>query len=313
MLRLYLALAGLSIVLANHPLKYEICANGISALGQALVPQHPSRRIVEGLLFNDEADMIEIHLNELKNVVDLFVIVESNVTFSGQPKRLVFSDIKDKFLDIADKIVNIVVSDLPEGSVWIKERHLRQTTYQKNLVKKGDIFLLADIDEIVRPTVLQYLKSCSGYDGKSVLFDLDIFYYSYSTKLRKNHLGVFYPRAHVVDDESLVDANQLRGSTPTLKVPNAGWHCSNCFSTMAELRRKVESYSHQEFNLPRYKTKEHLINVVRNGLDWFLRSDVGFDYVEPRDIPQYVKMHMDSFDYMLERRGPTAAFRDFYA
>ena len=64
----------------------------------------PLPRVFDTMIFNDELDMLEIRMQELKDVVDFFVIVESRVTHSNKPKPLVFEQNKARFNFVADKV-----------------------------------------------------------------------------------------------------------------------------------------------------------------------------------------------------------------
>jgi len=71
-------------------------------------------------MFNDELDMLEIRMHELKDVVDFFVIVEARVTFSNRQKPLVFEQNKARFDFVAENIIHIVLDELPGNTAWEK-------------------------------------------------------------------------------------------------------------------------------------------------------------------------------------------------
>ena len=52
--------------------------------------------VYDCFIFFNELDLLEIRLNELKDVVDKFVIVESTETFSKKKKKLYYDENKDK-------------------------------------------------------------------------------------------------------------------------------------------------------------------------------------------------------------------------
>ncbi|HEY5412904.1 MAG TPA: hypothetical protein VIJ94_19480, partial [Caulobacteraceae bacterium] len=74
-------------------------------VGRAVLEENPlvlrppggPRRIFNLMPFNDEIPLLKIHLAEMAGWVDLFVIVESEVTFTGQPKPLHFERHKHEF------------------------------------------------------------------------------------------------------------------------------------------------------------------------------------------------------------------------
>ena len=60
--------------------------------------------IYDCFLFLNELDLLEIRLNELDEVVDIFVIVEFNRTFSNIPKSYYYDDNKNRFKKFHKKI-----------------------------------------------------------------------------------------------------------------------------------------------------------------------------------------------------------------
>ncbi|KAF9920680.1 hypothetical protein BGZ67_001048, partial [Mortierella alpina] len=66
-------------------------------------------QVFDVILLNDELDTLEIRLNELHSVVDVFFIMEAEYTFSGKPKFLYFSDNETQFRQFRDKIVHVTI------------------------------------------------------------------------------------------------------------------------------------------------------------------------------------------------------------
>ena len=52
-------------------------------------------KIYDCFTYYNEADMVHIRFEELKDVVDYFVVVESSQTFTGKPKPFYFDDLPD--------------------------------------------------------------------------------------------------------------------------------------------------------------------------------------------------------------------------
>lgn len=67
------------------------------------------RQVVDAVIFANELDLLEIRLRELEPVVDKFVILESNGTFTGHPKETVFANNRNRYNFIpADRIIHEV-------------------------------------------------------------------------------------------------------------------------------------------------------------------------------------------------------------
>ena len=114
--------------------------------------------------FWKEVDMLKIRLEELYEVVDHFVIVEANKTFTGHPKQLIFKENAHLFEKYKSKIIHIIVEDFPDvpptdDGYWAREIHQHNASI-RGLVncKPDDIILLSDLDEIPRHSTIQKIK-----------------------------------------------------------------------------------------------------------------------------------------------------------
>lgn len=125
-----------------------------------------ARRVYDCFVFFNELDILEIRLNTLDKLVDTFVLVESTHTFTGQEKPLVYAENKDRFKRFNDRIVHVVVDDMPAlaESTFVREAH------QRSAIGRGladarprDIVIVSDVDEIPKPELLERaLKDAAG-------------------------------------------------------------------------------------------------------------------------------------------------------
>ena len=128
------------------------------------------------LLFN-EIDLLDIRLNILENVVDKFIIIESNKTFSGKNKDLYYYKNRARFEKWWDKIEYKIVDNMPIGNTsednWAREFHQRnigcESIYHCN---DDDIIIVSDVDEVPNPNVLK--KERKGIAN----LQMDLFWYS---------------------------------------------------------------------------------------------------------------------------------------
>ena len=107
--------------------------------------------------FFNELDILKLRMQILAPYVDFFVIEESSVTFSGQPKRMIFAENRKLFAEFEDKIHYVAVEDSPMEGVTTHERD----RYQKNQLIRAmgdcrpeDIVIFSDVDEIPKPETL---------------------------------------------------------------------------------------------------------------------------------------------------------------
>ena len=123
-----------------------------------------THRIFDVFSFTSEVGTLEIRLNELSDWVDKFVIIESDETFSGKKRTLVFPKIRN--LKVFKKFENMVVYSVCRyppsldvklndfgNSIWKREYHMRNTCMKDSIenlkIEDHDIIIIGDIDEIV--------------------------------------------------------------------------------------------------------------------------------------------------------------------
>lgn len=226
--------------------------------------------IYDCFTFYNELEILEIRLNTLNEVIDKFVIVEANETFTGLPKEYIFEKNKQKFEKFLDKIIyipmkfpeflNKTTQELP----WAKEN------YQRNYIKEGlkqaqpkDIILISDVDEIPNP---QSIKKYQNLKGIKAL-DMHMFYF-YLNNISKFHIWskgtrmLFYKDfLSILDNDKIFYDIILQEDLNKATTPNkirlyegkkirhfypCGWHFSY-IGGIERIVKKIESFSHQEW------------------------------------------------------------------
>ena len=293
------------------------------------------RKVYDLFLISTELDWLEIRLHTLAPYVDYFVVVESDRTFTDLPKPLHLKENWDKFAQFHDKIIHRVVKD-PGSSVgprtWDHEDYMRNALFDKvfpNLVgtpqeaHRGDVLIISDVDEIPKPEALTVLRHCD-FPARLTLRS-DFYYYSFQWL----HRGFQWSHPQVTVYRGLQDTispkdlrngegldgllwlGRIRTWWEKAELWEAAWHCSSCFATLDEMRKKMESFSHVGWNTESNRETSNLVHRVRNGLDLFGRETEVYDRVEGnRDVPGYILEHKDKFGYLVDRDGANAGFVD---
>ena len=113
--------------------------------------------IYDCIPFFNELDILKLRMQIMAPYVDKFVLEESTVTFSGEPKEMIFAKNREMFREFADKIVYVAVDNSPMSGVTTHERD----KFQKNQLiralsncKPEDIIIFSDVDEIPNPETL---------------------------------------------------------------------------------------------------------------------------------------------------------------
>jgi hypothetical protein len=115
--------------------------------------------IIDCFPYFNEEELLELRLRLLYNKVDRFVITEADRTHRGIPKRMTLLNTL-KRMDISLEKIYYVPVMLPsadeEPDHWVRERMQRDAA--TNYIKKDDIAFVSDCDEILDPTLVEYLE-----------------------------------------------------------------------------------------------------------------------------------------------------------
>ncbi|XP_057967398.1 uncharacterized protein LOC131157344 [Malania oleifera] len=204
------------------------------------------RRIFDGIIFNNELDMLEIRWRELYPYVSKFVILESKTTFTGIPKPLFFSSKRDQFAFAEGKIVHGVFSGrvATHGSrrdPFVLEAEQRGTMnglLRRAGISSGDLLIMSDTDEIPSPHTLKLLQWCDGFPP---VMHLELRHYMYSFEFPVDYSS-WRATTHIYNP-----GTRYRHSRQSdIILSDAGWHCSFCFRHIKEFVFKMTAYSHAD-------------------------------------------------------------------
>ena len=93
--------------------------------------------IVDSFTFFNEISLCYLRMEELNDVVDYFLIVESAQSFSGKSKPLVYADHEKMFSRWAHKIVYFPLPGLPPLIHDTEENRFWLEAYQRNQLLAG--------------------------------------------------------------------------------------------------------------------------------------------------------------------------------
>ena len=149
----------------------------------------PVGKIIHSVKFSFDVDMLEIHLNELYDVIDYFVIVESVIGHAKHIKKpLLWEVVKNqpRFAKFESKIVHFILDDsdvlskLPENGLFGLERLEEQIrwTKLKNWIEyqkfpNDTLIGFGDSDEITSRQLVYKMRYC---ELKVSVFDIGIWF-----------------------------------------------------------------------------------------------------------------------------------------
>lgn len=261
-------------------------------------------KVIDCFMFNNELDMMMFRLEHLNDVVDYFILAESTVTHQNNKKKLYFQENKHLFDKYLDKIIHVVVDDMPEGNSsqdnWAREKHQRisliKGIQQLNL-NPTDIIILSCCDEIPNNEIIKEIKklglnifldpnnikfkpghtSIEDYEKGISLFYMDMYWYNLTTKSKFGwtlsractyqkliEIGGFQP---LIDDKT--DVYYILG----------GWHFTY-FGNKDFIVTKLKSFAHDEYNKSKYLDTDNIDQKIKNKQDLFDRPHEEFFTVE---------------------------------
>lgn len=275
--------------------------------------------VYDSFQFFNELDILKLRMNVLNDVVDYFVISESTVTFSGDPKPLFYNENKEMFKEFEHKIIHNIVDDTPmDCNAFMRDHHQKCAVARglKNC-KPDDIIIFSDVDEIPNPDTLRELLP-NVEDGKIYMMAQRLFYCyldmeevsgnllsvtgEFDDAEKKQWLGTKVCRYSVLDNYTTEELRNKEQKAIGVRVPNGGWHFSYMGggkkqSTADRVKYKIKSAAHQEYN-----NRHILWNVrknIKNMQDIFGR-DSKLQLVEiDETYPKYLRDHLGEYKYLL--------------
>jgi beta-1,4-mannosyl-glycoprotein beta-1,4-N-acetylglucosaminyltransferase len=223
-------------------------------------------KIVDGFVFYNELGMLKYRLEVLYPYVDQFIICESTRTFSGRPKDLWYEKNKERFSKYHDKIVHIIVDDMPvSNNAWDLEKHQRQSISRGfSSMEDSDIILLSDVDEIPNPLLLERMRNTAL--DRLYCLKQDFYYYGLTTLVNRTWCKAkVFPYSFYKQHP---DLELCRMSFFNVAFNDGGWHLSY-FGNKQFISNKIKNFSHQEYNSDKYTNEETIAERMKQGINLF--------------------------------------------
>lgn len=265
-------------------------------------------KVFDTFCFFNEYDLLELRFMELYDVVDYFVIVEANKTFSGKDKEFNFELNKDRFKKWSDKIIYHKVTDMPDfppDDVWGREYYQRNCIWNalEGIAKNGDKILISDCDEIPNPDVLK----ANLYRTVRVTFRNQMFYYYVNNACRGRWCGTvmdtwgnFGPRIQSLRWFAIKNRYQR---WVDYIIEDGGWHYSYLTGNNPEkIKEKIDSFSDREL-LATAGSDEDIIYKLNHSKDLYNRDFKGrhkqhiidITNCKPKHLDEWLKIHPQYF------------------
>ncbi len=252
------------------------------------------RRIYDCFIFHNEIELLKIRLNYLYDYVDKFVLVEATKTFLFKPKPLFFLENKNKFQDFCDKIIHVIVEDLPSNQYPRQnERHQRNAIFRGlSDCRDYDVVIVSDVDEIPNISVINHYLTHNLYTIKKL--DQKLFYYYFNNQANSTWRLAFISSFYFLKNKDLTKIRKTKAK-PKNVLSDAGWHFSYMGGIDAILK-KLDALCHTDLNIPKYRNRDRLETILKTGEDLFGRPGHEYQFIEIDDtFPSAIRKNQEYY------------------
>ena len=242
--------------------------------------------LIDAFTYFNEKELVELRLKYLEPIVDYFIIIESNITFTGKKKEWNFPNILNtKLKKFAHKIqyhqLNIELDKIKNEESWIIENvkgddFWRIENFQRNYIKTAcskfsndDILIISDLDEIPSKKKLNFILSSDFKKISPIALEQHLFHLDCNFLRLESWRGSIVTTMQGNNEHKPQKFRRLRNKIS--HFTDGGWSFSS-FGGYERVKEKIESYAHSEHNNDKFKSPEHIANCQKTGADLFHRK-----------------------------------------
>jgi beta-1,4-mannosyl-glycoprotein beta-1,4-N-acetylglucosaminyltransferase len=260
-------------------------------------------KIFDCVTFFDNNFMFDLRYNILKDVVDFFIVCESNYDHKGNKKKINF--IRDKNFD-QDKIKYFVLEKpFPKNAnTWqnqaIQREYLLSCT---DLAEQEDYIFFSDPDEIPKPEILinfELKKKYGIFMQKCFNYKFNL-YNSYESPWegtrvckKKNLKSIDFMRQKIKSKNLKYNFLRIDKEKSIELFNEAGWHFNNIFS-VEEISLKLKTFAHTEFMDSKYSSTSVIRDKIEKKIDLFERGHSYESIKIDNTYPKYLIENIDKY------------------
>ena len=233
--------------------------------------------IYDTFIYNNEDLILDIRLNCLNKFVEKFIIVEAKYTHQGKEKKNFLN--LSNFNKFKNKITYLFIENFPPNlSNWGRENFQRNyisKSFQK--IQDNDFVMISDIDEI--PNLrkfkynekLKYTVFCQkNFSYKFNLINKTFPIWHGTKGCKKKHLkNPQWLRNQKIKKKTFLNFFNIKWNV----INNGGWHFSYLMNP-DQIREKIMSFGHAEFNQKKFIDITNIEEKVSKNLDLFEREQI---------------------------------------
>jgi len=255
-------------------------------------------KIFDCFLFFNELEILELRLLTLSEVVDYFVLVEANKTFTDNKKEFFFEENRNRFKEYLDKIIYVKVKDAPH---WNKHENVWSIEYfQRDCITRGlttardeDKIIISDVDEIPDPERILQIKHLND----TIALNQYLFYYYVNCMAPRTWNGsIITPFKNMLPPQKLRDLAR-KGLN---KIEGSGWHYSY-MGGVDRIRLKLDNLSNAFTVMDQVGTQQDIVNKVNarkclwdEGIEYRL-VDIEKNNYAPKSMKKFLEKYPEFF------------------
>ena len=266
-------------------------------------------KIFDCFMYFDEDLLLDLRLNILDSFVDKFIIVESNLTHTGNLKKLKFNI--NKFEKFKHKINYYPLENLKiDKNLKLKKNwsqyHLVDQSIRNSISRyisdasDEDWIIISDIDELPNPNIIQNFDKRKKYS----FFEQQLFYYKFNLKCVSEppwYGSRLCVKKYLKSPQWLRNIKINKKDNLLKKIfndhqilKNGGWHFSSV-KKPSEIITKLKSFAHNELVKEYMLNENYIRDKIKNCEDIFDRGTILKKVELNNDFPEYLLKNKDKY------------------
>lgn len=189
--------------------------------------------IIDTFLFNNEFDMLDIHLAITENYADKWIVLEADRTLSGLPKEFHLQKNLQKYKEKYGEKFEVL-------SIKLEPEHPHASYYETSMrrgfkprldkIDGDDIVIHGDLDEIIDPTKWKSIIDLLNIENKPVTCTFDMYVYKFDQLSDRKWKGSVVAKKRMFDSphdlyKGHMDIIKRKRRDHCVGLPEiVGWH-----------------------------------------------------------------------------------------
>ena len=265
-------------------------------------------KIFDCITFFNENLLTNARFEILKDVVDYFVVCESQFDYRGKKKKINFKLINNEF---KDRVRHLVLTDrFPNiKDLWKSEEYQREAIFRSlKDANSDDLIMYSDSDEIPNPEVFKknfLVKKYGIFMMNMYVYKINLFNQNESpwegTKIcKKKNLSSFtFLRKKILAKNLKKKFWRFFTEKDIQVIKDGGWHFNNLYPPSI-ISKKLKTFPHIEYSIGEFSSIKTIKDKMKIHIDLFNRGHIYKIVKIDRSYPKYIINNQRLFKNYLE-------------